>query len=607
MRVITRRRVKVRVTVKRSDGTTHCQTWQYHRKRSPEEQCQERPQQTPESSKDIAMTYEFSGSKDDNKSSEFTYRSFDDVFDTYEDNMEKKSIDINQCRERSMPDKLSLRNPPENLLESRKSSLLSTKECNVDVAMKDCVPRRSMLRRNDSNFQNTNHSLERNSILNYLNTEDFRSHSLPRDKTFLRESSPKYYDSELSASCDSVVEAIAKQPPMPSPRSFKEKKPSYFKSLESINEDPSENVYINKIPGNNLSKSLSEDLWKTNNKGNLIHPSRRRNYIETGAIPKRKLVTFELNPQNNRVKTIEYDAEEAIIPTFRGYDNLSNTTYHADNKLSVLKPAKDIDKFSCKSTHSNDIRQNASLNNTLSGTDETCRKPTELQSGLCDSCQLKESFSTAELLPMTTGLSDDAKFTRNTSFTVSCDDLRGLCKENKYIIEDPDYVGDSGKRGYSIFNEIITFDRFPGQSKSENTLHFDNDRIVHSDPNWLNERVSHSTMNGDLKTENVSTHVKSGTKIETTTSFKFCDKARDTDLRSGTCNRAENGSTGRSNSGDAGLLRASSETVITLRKGEELLHDSYLFNDIAMKFIDFHMKEFNLFNSYVSRLNCMCI
>ena len=545
MRVITRRRVKVRVTVKRSDGTTVTQAWNYHRKREPTEENQGEPRQSKsaESEVDINET-----SNADNKTVELTYRSFDDVFDTYEDNGDNNRVLINERFRRSMPSSLSAMNlnPADEKIDFQKSNYLELNDDNFSPDDNGNFSKDSSSNRIDNYYDRLNSRRNPRSLFRTRNVPEPRSQSLPRHCLYQSHPCDKYLDSELSTSYESEIDSIGKQIPS---KYTKEKKVTFAKSLESIYEDPSETFQLYKSPDKHMTKSLSEDIWRSDDVDCSTIPWRRK----SGAIPKIRQTnresrsnrefeerTLQENTTNNN--TLAIKLHRTVSQRLSGDDihSLENKDPNAIPKIHEVTYRTEPNKFTAGSSWSGISNANENISD-------------------CGAFVLKKSKSTTALPSDDCIDYDDRRITRNASFTVSCDDLRGICKENKYIIKNR--INGDEDNNCSVFNERITFDRFPQhrlQSEEDPTV--EESSNIPYDPDWINERVSHTTTNGALNTENVSTHVKSGTKIETRTCIKFCDSPETIQQIS--------------QSSRSGLVRASSETIITLKKGQ--YNDFYL-------------------------------
>lgn len=524
MRVITRRRVKVRVTVKRSDSPPETQSWLGRRKRSSESENEGTPQQT-------ANVYgEASGTSPAFSSAEGSYHSFDDIDDTYDDirntrdDVSRRSVDTQS----SMADVSSLRDDvcKEPIYDSIASNL------DTDGAIYEEVRARDEDVRKRVSFR----------LPTRTRLSEFRSHSLPRQRSKRSSPSDKYLDSELSTSLESAINNIGKRD-LPTFRGSRERKPSFLRSLESINEDPGENGNTYNTTRGESRKRLSDP---TNSACDIS--SYDTNYSRVGAVPKQRAsrardsnssnssfsshkptsLLRNSSPSSLKIPRIDnvHDSKSPPVKThtftveFGDDDFANNKRYVSTSLIDVSDRANRTTSFQSSPTRS------------MSQSLLSDRKDTKLASG--------DSRKTLEP-------SEAWRVVKHSSFTVSCDDLSLLCPNEVSSRSD-----DSDSQ--NTITERIIIKQSPEGPMCESQLFLNGSQDITNQPGWLSERMSHETKDGTLVTENVSRNIRTGAKIESKTAVDIGDRGR---YREGK-RLYRNGE----------LIRTSSETVITLGEGK---------------------------------------
>ena len=538
MRVITRRRVKVRVTVKRSDGRDgergegESHTWDFQRKQETGEK------ENEGGLRHRSMDNEF-GKTDNNAnlndaSSDNTYRSFDDMFDFRDD-----VIDVTVDGDSLMPSDIrrnvsmktdnnntetnSTRNNSKGTFQN--SFLQPIEKKNYDGARLSPQPERQYIP-----------IFKKNDIYK-------RSRSLPRDKDLF--APDKYSDSDLSTSFESGIDNIERQRTIP--RFLSSRKSSFVRSLESINEDPMENGY-SKRNNSGISHSLSERFL------NYDVEESHRDYQKEGATPRRKLFTKQVLHDSNQLslksKHLHGDSEASKPAPRKRTKFFTNEGGDQDNdqgnfnRFASRKFDKPSNYISTSLVNLSDYRDNEDFGRFSTSGFKSNRGFKKGARSKSQSC-LKSGDDL-----------DSVRIVRNCGFTLAGKDLDGVFKENRFVFKTDDSDGDQTKP--NTFSEIITFNK--GNPENVETRSIYEDKDIQADPNWINERVLHRTEDGKLTTENVSRHLQTGTMIQTKTTINFSDdENQSTDSKS---NLKES----HSEPGNR-LVRARSETIITMKKG----------------------------------------
>ena len=472
MRVSTHKNIRVKVTVKRGDGTVDCQSWHYHRKRgSWELEVKGGLEQNYQKEYHEGVPCEVKGGPMKNYRREY-----------HEGVSPTRSPKLSPTRRVSRGEPTegvsTTRITEESRYPIRTRNVASTSEKAFDEVFgkkedenKTEEPSTlvsellAALERRSKNSKGVNINITDDSTP--IMTQ-WRSRSVPRDID-----SSKYDDCVTSCSGENIHHqgGILK---VNQDKSYNPKKVRFAKSLESINELPSRGGNLfGSYPG---SRVLSNDVqnkraWFEKYLRDEKETIPKRNSSAEGNFDRHSSIRRSQN-QNRRQERVSSQAEISEISSSTSFpdgDVTSNTLkfdYH-DPPFIRAKSVTEIPK------------QDISISD------------------------------------------DGSRLSRETRFSTSCDDIKRISNVNKYNINYPDDMETKERE----FKEDITFDKHPFIRSS---CKFSKTSTPHYSryDNWLNQRVTHTDIKGSLSTENVSTHPKTGTRIQTKVSVQIPDNMR---------------------------------------------------------------------------------